>query len=898
MSDRRPDPDALLAEARRETERAGRGKLKIWLGAAPGVGKTFAMLDAARRRARDGADLVVGVVETHGRAETEALLLGLETLPRRRIEYRGRTLAEFDLDAALTRRPALILVDELAHTNAPGSRHGKRWNDVRELLDAGIDVWTTLNVQHLASLIDVVEQLLGVRVHETVPDEVFDAADDVELVDLPPELLIERLRDGKVYLADSAARAAEGFFVPAKLSALRELALRRTARWVDTRRRESRRAAGDARGWTASERVLVCVGPSPLSATLLRTAYRLANASHAELLAVHVQPAGGAHDAAAAARVGQNLRIAESLGARTFTIESHDPAAAVVELAREHGVARIVVGKSGLTRWRERVLGSFVQDLLRASGEIDVLVIRGRGDERAPSPSLAHREDTEALRAPHDLGRCVQGAAIVAAAIAGAWLVYAPPDLSVEALVLLLGVVVVAYRHGRVLAMLAALFCALAFNFLLTEPRFTFAIDDPTYLVAFFAMLAGGLLTSSLVVRVREQGRITLARERETAALFSLTRELARVQSAAEIARVTVAHLDDAAAAPTAVLMPAHEADDAPLAVTAPQAGAPWLSARDLGVARWVWERGLPAGAGSAQLGGVPGTFLPLRTARGRAGVLAVLPRRDGRPHSLGERALLDTVAGLAGLALERVELMEARQRAVLDADRERLKSTLLTSVSHDLRTPLATICGATGALLASVSTGVDGTARELAQAIHDEARRLDELVGNLVFATRLDAGRVELRLQWTSVEDIVATAVRRSRPRLREHPLTVSVAGDLPLVSADAVLLEQALANLLDNVARHTPAGTAVSVSAEATPVAVLIRVRDDGPGVALSRESRDGLGLGLSICKGILRAHGGTAVVGAGPLGTGTEVLLTIPRPSEAPAVPAEPTPHEGRP
>lgn len=894
MTDRRPDPDALLAEAKREAERATRGKLKIWLGAAPGVGKTFAMLTASRRRARDGGDVVVGIVETHGRAETAALIEGLEILPRRVLEYRGHALREFDVDAGLARRPALMVVDELAHTNAPGSRHAKRWHDVRELLEAGIDVWTTLNVQHLESLVDVVERISGARVQETLPDEVFDDADDVELVDLPPELLLERLREGKVYLADAAARAADAFFRPGNLTALRELALRRTARWVDARLRDYKLAAGDRRAWPAAERVLVCVGPSPLSATLLRTAHRMASATRAELLAVHVQSPGGTPSADAAAHVLHNLRIAETLGARTITVESREPAAAIVAVARAHDVARIVVGKSGRARLRELLTGSFVQDLIRASGEIDVLVIRGRTDERGTAPTAAaSSDDVDAPTAHWDHGTWFRCALIVAASIGLAWLAYLPPDLSVEALILLLGVLLVAYGQGRAQATFAAVACALAFNFLLTEPRFSFAIADPTYFLAFAVMLGCGLLTSSLVARVREYARVTLAREQETSALFSLTRELARAQSLDEIARLTVAHLDDAAGAPTALLLPDTEADEKPLVVVAPVDGASWLSARDSGVARWVWERGQPAGAGSTQLAGVPGSFLPVLTARGRAGVLAVMPRRDGRARGVGERALIDAVAGLAGLAIERVELMEERQRAMVDADRERLRSSLLASVSHDLRTPLATICGAAGALVLAVPAAAAGVAHELAQAIHEEARRLDELIGNLVFATRLDAGRVELRVEWTSIEEVVASAVRRSQPRLREHAVALRVGPDLPLVRADAVLLEQALANLLDNASRHTPPGTHVAIEAEAVHDAVVIRVRDDGPGVGLSQRDRDGLGLGLSICRGILRAHGGSAVVGAGPGGIGTEVVLSIPRTTSAPSLPAERAP-----
>ncbi|MFO1050903.1 MAG: sensor histidine kinase KdpD [Planctomycetota bacterium] len=890
MTESRPDPQALLATLP-APKGATRGRLKIWFGAAPGVGKTFAMLGAARRRAQDGQDVVVGIVESHGRAETAALLEGLETLPRRTVEHHGRTISDLDVDAALRRRPGLLIVDELAHTNIPGSRHEKRHGDVRELLDAGIDVWTTLNVQHLESLIDVVEKSTGVVVRETVPDEVFDLADDVELVDLAPEVLLERLRAGKVYLPETAERALEGYFRAENLTALRELALRRTARFVDARLRDHRRAIGDPRAWPVAERMLVCVGPSPLSATLLRTAHRMASATRADLLAVHVQPPGGdLLDPQARSRVFRNLRLAESLGAKTLTLESHDPAAAIVAVARQHGVARIVVGKSGRPRLVERVCGSFVQDLIRASGDIDVLVIRGAAPER---PSPAGEVERDAVVPQHGTGSgprtWLAAASTTAASIAVALLAYHPPDLSVEALVLLLGVVLVALRHTLAQVMGAALVSALAFNFLFTEPRFSFAITEPTYVVAFGAMLVCGSVIGSLVIRVREQSSLVLAREQETAAMYSLTRELGGLASYAEIAHTAAAHAADAALARAAVLLPSGDGA-ASLAVVTSDGAVDWLSSRDLGVARWVWENGRVAGAGSSELAGVPASFLPIRTTKGRAGVLVVQPRRDGRVRTARERSLLETLCGLTALAIERLDLLQERQIAMRAADRERLRSSLLSSVSHDLRTPLATICGAASAMVDVVPDGVAPAARELAHSILDEARRLEELIGNLVFATRLESGRVDLRVEWTAIEDVIASAVRRGEERMRSHPLEVRVTSPLPLVEADAPLLQQALSNVLDNVVRHTPAGTRAVIETRTTPSAVVLTVRDEGPGPRLSPVHREGLGLGLSICRGILAAHGGSVTVGPGPQGVGTEVAFTIPRPPRSPQVPRE--------
>ena len=886
MRDHRPDPEDVLARVQREEARAVHGRLKIWFGAAPGVGKTFAMLTATRRAARDGADVVVGLVETHGRAETEELLDGLEALPRRAVDYQGHTLTEFDLDAALARRPRILILDELAHTNAPGSRNDKRWRDARALLEAGIDVHTTLNVQHLESLNDVVAQVTGVRVRETVPDDVFDQADDVALVDLAPDALLERLRAGKVYVPESTSSALEGFFRPGNLQALRELALRRTAQWVDRGLREYRRQEGIGRAWPTSERVLVCIGPSPLSATLLRAAHRMTAAGRGELFAVHVQPPG-AGGLAPADRVGvlHNLRIADSLGARTITLERADAANAIVEFARAHDVTRLVIGKTGRSRMRELLSGSFVNDVIRASGDIDVYVIRGSVPERGVPPD-AGRVQRRGLAGSRGY---LLAAANTATAGSLAWLAYEPPDTSVEVMLLLLGVLVTALAQGRGPSVAAALASALAFNFLFTEPRFSLAIHDPSAVVAFVAMLLVALITSSLVTRVREQASVALTRQRETAALFSMTRELADAVNTAEIARIAAVHVRDAAAAPVVIFLPRVGEPGEPLENAAQQGDAAWMTAMESAVARWSWMHGHAAGQGTGNLPGASGLYLPMRTRHGRAGVVAIRARSGAPGFAVDERVLLETLVDQIGLAIERVQLVAERQQALVEADGERLRNTLLSSLSHDLRTPLATICGAASNLVHAPPAD-PGRQRELAESILDESRRLDELIANVAFATRLDSGRIDLRQEWTSVDDVIASAVRRARPRLRSHRLAVQVAPDLPFIRADAVLLEQAMFNLLDNAARHTPVGTSVSIEASAGLGAVVMCVRDDGPGIDLDSKNRDGLGLGLSICRGIVRAHGGTATIESGADGRGTTVTLSLPVPEQQPPQPIE--------
>lgn len=875
MPDRRPDPSELLDRARREEATAGRGRLKIFFGAAPGVGKTYAMLAAVQRLARDGVDIVIGLVETHGRTETEQMLLGLDILPRRSVEYRGTVLHEFDLEAALARKPEAIVLDELAHTNAPGSRFEKRWQDVEELRKAGIGVYTTLNVQHIESLNDVVSQITGVSVRETLPDSVVDGADEVELVDLPPEVLLERLRSGRVYVPESIHAASESFFRRGNLTALRELALRRTAEWVDRQMQEYKRGKGIRAIWPAAERILVAVSPSPSSGKIVRAAKRMAAGLHADLLAVNVEtPRTVNLSQADRDRVVQTLRLAESLGAETLTVSGTSAAAELVGLARSRNVSKIVVGKTGQSRLREAIFGSFVNSLIRLSGEIDVYVIRGDSDTEAPvagrwrDPRGSPRQHSSPLQYAAGLGLVIASTFISHAA-------FKTLDLANIAMLYLAGVVVAAMWLGRGPAVLTAVLGVAAFDLFFVPPRLTFAVSDIQYLLTFAVMLAVGLLIANLTARLRRLADAAREREQRTALLYGMSRELTAARDLREVATVAVQHIHDTFMGDAAILVPAPSNRQGTLEAIA-NAGSPdWLDDRERGVARWAFDHGKAAGIGTQSLPGSVGRYQPLTASQGKIGVLALRPRDHETLSATPVLLLLDTFVNQVSLALERVALIDGQQAARIEAESERLRSALLSSVSHDLRTPLATIAGAATALQ---SGGIldEPTRSELTDSIVTEAERLNDLIANLVFATRLEAGGVELRREWTSVEEIVGVGLSRHREALRTRPVHVRIAADLPLIRVDNAMLPQVIHNLVDNALRYTPHEGPIEIAAWANESNVTLKVADQGPGLTEDERSmvfkrfyrgrktqpeggREGIGLGLTICEGIVKAHGG---------------------------------------
>jgi len=886
----RPDPDALLARVAEEETQARRGRLKLFFGAAPGVGKTYTMLEAARASRAEGVDVVAGVVETHGRPETERLLDALDVLPRRSVEYHGTTLQEFDLDAALARRPGLILVDELAHTNAPGSRHTKRWQDVEELLAAGISVSTTLNVQHIESLNDVVAQITGVVVRETIPDAVFERADEVELVDISAEVLIERLRDGKVYVPEQAARALERFFRKGNLIALRELALRRTAERVEAQMRGYREAHGIERTWPAGERILVCIGPNPASARLIRAGRRMASALHADWLVLHVQSSRQRLSTADRDALTVNLRLAEQLGARTVTLSADDVVPEILAYARGQNVSRIIAGKPTHPHWRDRLTGSLLDKLIRGSREIDVYVITGEVAEGTP----VRRE-----RPPLSTGAYLGAAGVVAAAAAVGLAVRAWVSTTDIAMLFLLAVMVAAARYGTRPSVLASALGIAVFDFCFVPPYYTFAVAHAGYLFTFVVMLVVALLISRLAARIRGQADAAREREQHTAALYALSRRLAAARDAQELAAALSTQVRETFGAPGTVLLPDEHGDLQPAA--AANDGA--LSEAALGVARWVLGHQQPAGTGTDTLPGADALYLPLTASNRTVGVLRVATRDPRRARDPIERQLLEAIADQAGVALERADLVRRSERARLEIEAERLRTALLSSLSHDLRTPLGAIEGAASTLLES-GTAIDAASRrDLLASVLDESRRMGRLIGNLLEMVKVESGLVEVRKEWQPLEEVVGIALLRLDAQLAGREIHTHLPGDLPLVPIDGLLIEQVLINLLDNAVKYTPPGAPIDIDAELGDGALLVEVADRGPGIPRGEEERvfqkftrladraapGGAGLGLAICRGIVAAHGGRIWVEPRP-GGGARFRFSLP--IEGPAPPPPPT------
>ena len=892
--DHRPDPEQLLARLQIDPVESDspRGKLKIYCGFAAGVGKTYAMLEDARTVAAAGTDVACGYIEPHGRSETEALLDGQDLLPSRTVTYRGVTLREFDLDAALTRQPTLILVDELAHTNAPGSRHAKRWQDVEELLDAGINVWTTLNVQHLESLNDVVAQITGVVVRETLPDKVFDQADELELVDLPPDDLLERLREGKVYVPEQAKRAMQRFFKKANLIALREIAMRRTADRISTQVQTARLGETRTQTWPTNERLLVCVGPSPTSAKVIRTAKRMAAAMHAQWIAVHVEtPDVQEREEQARRQLALHMRLAEQLGAETVTLTGQDVVAEMIDYAQSRNVTKIVIGKTGQAKWYRVWRRSLVDRLIARSGDIDVYVIRGVEDQTLSGKPTK--------TPPIDYRSYAKATAVMAIAAEVSW-AFDRVGLSDADLVMsfLLGVVYVAARLGRGPAIYASVVAVLLFNFLFTHPHYTFTVSDTKYLFTFVVMFVIGVVISTLTSRMKEQAELSRRRERHTEALYRLSRRLAGTLGSHQLVAAAQEQLSEIFGGDVVIFLP----DDHQTLRPALRRGRGFAeSPNEVAVALWVHEHGRLAGAGTDTLPNAQALYLPLVGPEGTVGVLAIRPSQSERLATPEQRQLLETFASQIALALERDRLAEEAQRVLAQAQAERLRSALLSSVSHDLRTPLAAIAGASSSLLASSSMD-DQTRRELLQMVYDEAERLSRLVENLLYMTRLESGHMTVHKQWQPLEEVVGTALERLSRQLNAHPVHINMASDFPFVPVDGLLLEQVLMNLLDNAAKYAPADTSIDIHAWIDNGEALVQVADRGPGLAAedlehvfekfyrgshaTATASRGAGLGLAICRAIIQAHGGRIWAENRP-GGGACFLFSLPLEGSPPTV-----------
>jgi two-component system sensor histidine kinase KdpD len=890
------DPDAILLRLRTEEPRmlgeaaSKRGRLKIFFGYAAGVGKTYSMLEAARFAAIGGRTVLLGYIEPHSRTETEALLLGHDLLPVKPIDYRGVKLREFDLDAALARKPDLILVDELAHTNAAGSRHNKRWQDVEELLDAGIDVWTTVNVQHIESLNDIVAQITGVIVRETMPDRIFDEADEVELVDLPPQELLERFREGKVYVPEQAQRAADRFFRKANLIALRELAMRRVADRVSHEVQSARLGHTRTQTWPTTERLLVCVGPSPTSAKVIRTAKRMASAMHAQWIAIHTETVSAqALDDRSRHRLGQHLKLAEQLGAETVTITGEDVADEVIQYAQSRNVTKIVIGKTGQTPWYRFWRRSVVDRLIARSGDIDVYVIRGVQEKTTPPPPTA--------KTPWPWPNYLMVVGMLAAATGVAWGFHAL-ELTEPNIVMayLLTVVVAAAWLGRGPAIAASVLAVLLFNFFFTAPYYTFVVRDSQYLITFIVMAMVALIISALTVRIRNQVQLARDRERRTEAQYRVSQALAGTSGRLQLGVVAQEQLAAIFGGESAIFALENGSLHPLIRRGQGFAEAP----AELETARWVFQHGQVAGRGTDTLPNSQAMYLPLQGADVTVGVLGWRPQHDNDLLNIERRQLLDTFATQIALALERDRLTHEAQRILAEAEAERLRSSLLSAVSHDLRTPLAAIAGSASAM---VEKQLDQSAQnELARTIYDESNRLSRLVENLLHLTRIESGSMKVEKQWQPLDEVVGSALRRIAPALKAHKVQTSMPSQPALVPIDGLLIEQVLVNLLENAAKYTPAGSDITVSAEPVEHGVEVAVADHGPGLddterervfdkfyRSSRVASDrgrGAGLGLAICRAIVQAHGGRiwaeprAVSDpSGGGGGGTRFVFTLP-------------------
>jgi two-component system sensor histidine kinase KdpD len=878
----RPNPDELLARVARKQAKARRGRLKIFFGMAAGVGKTYAMLLAARERRAEKLDVIVGLVETHGRAETKALLEGLEVLPPQQIDYRGTVLREFDLDAALKRRPSIILVDELAHTNAPGSRHPKRWQDIEELLDAGIDVYTALNVQHLESLNDDIGQISGIRIWETVPDTVFEEADEVELVDLPPDELLLRLREGKVYLPQQAQEAIRNFFRKGNLIALRELALRQTAHRVDAQMLDYREDNAIREVWQVSERILVCIGPNVLlGERLVRAGKRFAASLRADWIVVYVEtPELQRLPAEQRDAVLKVLRIAEQLGAETVTLSSPAMSEAILKLASERNVTKIMMGKPSRRGWRRFVLGSVVDTLILEAHNINIYLLgspQKPGEEESAElaerrkevlPGLLQRSKTR--KKGFYLGYLwAVGATLISAVLAK--LMHGRFEQSNLAMIFLLGVALIASRFGRGPSVFASVLGVLVFDFFFVTPYHSFAVSDTQYLVTLSAMLIVAMLISNLTANVRSQAKIAAHRERRASVLYAMSKDLATAKSEDEIVRMAVRHIHVEFGGHNVILFPDTEGRIVfPKEESLPES----LRGADLSVAQWVFDHNELAGQGTTTLPGAKAVYFPIDDGTEVLGVLVLEPANLRRVFLPEQQKLLATFLRLIAQALARLRLADQTKSVQLQIEAEGLRNSLLSSISHDLRTPLATIVGSASALAEDDGKLKPKDRVELSRAIYDEARRMSNLVSNILDMARLDAGMIQLHKDWYPVEEIIGTVLTRFSKQMAGRNVKVVLPPGIPLVYCDAVMIEQVLTNLLENALRYTPAGSPLEITADVSADKVEISLADHGPGIPEGLENRlfekfyrlrdetaqSGVGLGLPICRAIVAVHGGS--------------------------------------
>ena len=878
----RPSPDALLEAA----NASGRGRLKIFLGAAPGVGKTHEMLMSGKSRRSDGVDVVIGVVETHGRRETELLLEGFEILPRALVPYRGQDLEEMDLDAILARRPGLVLVDELAHTNAPGSRHPKRYLDVEEILERGIDVYTTLNIQHVESLNDVVAQITRIRVRETVPDSIIDRADDIEIIDLTPDDLIKRLNQGKVYLPRTAKRAIENYFTPGNLTALRELALRRTAQRVDDQLLRHMQSHAIEGPWSAGERVLVCIDERTRGPALVRHAKRQADRLRAPWTALHVEVPGDISlPEDDKDRVASTLRLAEQLGGDAVTLPGQEAAREILRYAAANNFSHVIVGRSDKPRWRELLQGSVPHELIRRAGDMSIHVISGRERNGQTARAIAAAPAARIEMRPYLLACLYVGVAVAVGMLLSLVL-----DVRNIALVFLMAVLTSAVTAGLRPALFASLVGALAFNFFFLQPLYTLDIGDPESVIAFAFFLGVAVIASYLTARVQRQAAAARQRARTTEDLYLFSRKLAGTGPLDDVLWATAHQIAAMLKVRVVILLP--EGDT--IAVRAGYPPDDTLVDADIAAARWAWEHNRPAGRGADTLPGAKRLYLPMRTSRMPIGVIGLDNDRKGPLLTPEQQRLFDALSDQAAVAIERTQLAADVDKARLAAEADKLRSALLTSISHDLKTPLAGIMGAAGTMKDYAGAMSEADRAELLTTIVEESERLNRFIANLLDMTRIETGATAPNLSSHFVGDVVGSALRRAEKIMARHRVAISLPQDLPMARLDPVLFEQVLFNLLDNSAKYAPGGTTITIEARKETDGIVLQVSDEGPGippddlervfdsfyrVSKGDQVRAGTGLGLSICRGFVEAMGGKIVASNRTGGNGAVFTIRLP-------------------
>lgn len=876
----RPDPDALL-HAVNATD-SQRGRLKIFFGGSPGVGKTYTMLEDARQRLKEGIDVVIGIVETHGREDTQALLDGISAISRRDILHRGVTVQEFDLDAALARKPGILLLDELAHTNASGSRHPKRWQDIEELLKAGIDVYTTLNVQHIESLNDLVAGITGVAVKETVPDALFDQADDIVLVDIPPDELLKRLREGKVYIGeDVRARAAENFFKKSNLNALRELALRRTAERVDAQMGDYRILEGMRDVAPVADKIMVCIGPEPLSIRLVRSAKRLANGLKAPWIAVYVENARhhrlNQHGKRA---VQMAMSMAERIGGKTIVLQGDNPVSEIMNYARAKGITKIVVGRPTKSRLLDFLYGSLTDKIMRASGDsIDVYVVTGKP---YLLKQIAKLPDPFRLEVkPYVLGAGTVAAGTLAGLVLDA--VLRPID---QVMIYLIGGVLVAARFGLGPSIFYSLLSVNALNFFFIEPRYSFNFYDQSYWMTFAVMLITNFVITGQASKLRLQAIMARKREYDTRTFYALTSAMASLRDYRDMAEAAANHIEEIFKAHVTIWV----SNDKLIPVAGHLPG--FDDVKEMSALQWCFDHAEKTGHDTMTMPSAVGLYFPLVTGEGTRGAMGVTPEDATRDFTADEIASLEIVASLLASAFERVASADAAEEAKIETEREKLRNVLLSSVSHDLRTPLASIVGSSSTIMAESDRIPKATIIELAQGINREANRLSKVVANLIDVTNLESGTLRLNLQPYYLEELLGAVLSRLQPFLSGHRIVTHIAKDLPMVMVDGMMIEQVFTNIIENAAKYTPQGSTITIAAQQVRWDILVTISDNGSGIpaglerkifdkfyAIDKEyAHKGTGLGLAICAGIVKAHKGEIWEERAPEG-GASFNFTLP-------------------